>query len=593
MLAALRLRVPSLIRFRPPIPTTTSGRVVALSYLAALILFVSFISRNTSAVPYNDEYCTFRFLFGEAGTRPAEYWVQHNEHRIPLPQAVYVALVRATGYNFRAPVYFNAVVLALTTAYLLWVVRRVRGRFAVCDAFIPLTVLGLGGWENLIWGFQVQFVLSTAFVLGFLGLVVVPGFDVSVRRVATAGVLVALLPLCGANGVALVPAFSTVLFVIGVINLRRSDQSFRRPGVFALLGAAGGVALVAAYFIGLTKTAYHTPPPGWDPVIYAAVNFLGLGMGPVTHLMHEPGYARVTILGCATVGLVAATSFLLISSFRYHDRRVPALALGGLLGGMLCLAVGLAYGRAGMGNIMGASRYVTLAMPVPVTAYFAWVALSHGPGRRIVPHMLFTASVVFLVPTIRHADAIGGWHIVRMKRVEYDIKAGVPIGFLAERNKVVFPLGPDAFRSALLILKEHGARPFVDLRPDPMLTIEDIPLRVLRVESVAEEDGWLVAAGKPGAVVLALPQRRQVYAAELRYEGLALRPDGLFGAVISWEPDGATPPTRGVHFIYPLGGCSGPAASVYMNSETDAIRIELAADTRIRIHSIAILNTVP
>ena len=139
MLSVLRLRdpTPGLTALRPrlPFPKSLAGRIVLLAYVGSLALFLSFISRHVSRVPYLDEYATFRFLFGEAGSRPAEYWVQHNEHRIPLPQAVYVAVVRLSGYDFRVPVFVNAALLAFAAGYLLWVVRRVRGWFSIADAF--------------------------------------------------------------------------------------------------------------------------------------------------------------------------------------------------------------------------------------------------------------------------------------------------------------------------------------------------------------------------------------------------------------------------------------------------------------------------
>ncbi|HJZ58244.1 MAG TPA: hypothetical protein VKE74_25100, partial [Gemmataceae bacterium] len=320
-----------------------------LAYAGSLFLLLNFVGRHVSRVPYLDEYATFRFLFGEAGTRPAEYWVQHNEHRIPLPQALYVAVVRLSGYDFRTPVFVNTAMLAFVAAYLLWVVRRVRGQFSIADAFLPLTVLGLGGWENLLWGFQLQFVLSTVLLLVFLGLVLVPGFAASRRRVAAGGVIVALLPLCGANGVALVPALAGGLLFVAVRNFRSADRALRRPGLVALLSALAGIAILALYFHGLKKVGYHPPPPGPGSVAYATINFLGLSMGPVTHLMHSPGYDRVTVLGGAVLVLLAGTGGLLMRSLRDPEQRSRAIMVGCVLGGLLCLAAGLAYGRAGYG----------------------------------------------------------------------------------------------------------------------------------------------------------------------------------------------------------------------------------------------------
>ena len=44
------------------------------------------------------------------------------------------------------------------------------------------------------------------------------------------------------------------------------------------------------------------------PLILASL-LLGLGMGPVTPLLHPPGYDRITTIGAGMVALVAATGF--------------------------------------------------------------------------------------------------------------------------------------------------------------------------------------------------------------------------------------------------------------------------------------------
>lgn len=555
-------------------------------------MFVSFIARNTSRVPYNDEYATFRFLFGPHGTQPAEYWVQHNEHRIPLPQFVYVCLVRGTGYDFRAPVVFNAAVLILTAAFLLWVVHRLRGRFSAADAFIPLTVLGLGGWENLIWGFQVQFVLSTAFALGFLGLAAIPDFSNSTRRLGGASVLLAMLPLCGANGVAFVPALAAALLVIGVLNLHSLDRSKRRPGAIAILGGLVGIALLVAYFTGLKKIGYHAPPPNPESVVIGVINFLGLSLGPVAHLLHEPGYDHVTILGIVVVGIVAATGVLLMGALCEYQRRRNAIAIAGVLGGLLCLAGGLAYGRAGVGNILAPSRYVTLAMPIPVTAYFAWVAFGRGFFGRVMPFALCGLVLAFLVQNTRFAYFAGGWHIARQKQLEYDIKAGMPLSFVAERNRGVFPGEPSDFRTCLMTLCDRGVKPFANITPDPALQLEDVPVRIARTQSLQSEGGLLVADSKLGSVVFALP-RRHIYALEVTYEGSSFGTLDDFTAFVSWDPNGHTPPTRGAYLIRNRTKTGDLSVRLFVNCETDSLRIDLPPESHIRMKRISILSPLP
>ncbi|MDB5309646.1 MAG: hypothetical protein JWO38_3848 [Gemmataceae bacterium] len=594
MLALRRLLLPPPggIRPRLPLPATPAGRVVLLVYVASAALLLSFVARHVSRVPFNDEYGNFHFFFGTACWRPAMYWGQHNEHRIPLPRVVYVAAVRLTGLDFRAPVFVNAALLGFAAAYLLRVVHRVRGRFSYSDAFIPLTVLGLGGWENLIWGFQLQFVLSTTFILGFLGQVVVPGFVASTPRVAAAGVLLTLMPLCGANGVAVVPALGLYLLYVGGRNILSADRTLLRPGIVAVLGGVAGLALLAAYFHDLRKVGHHPPPPNPEAVVYAAVNFLGLGMGPVTHLLHSPGYDRVTAVGAGVLGLVAVTGVLLGRAVRGPGDRPRAVGIGCVLGGLICLAGGLAYGRAGYGNIMGASRYITLAMPIPITAYFAWVSFGQGRGGRVVPVALFAASLLFLVPNTRYAFQAGLFHAARLKKVEFEIKDGVPLGFIADGNRTIHPGPPDWFRSSLGHLRDAGVKPFAAVRPDPPLATDPVPVRVLRVEGMtAAEDGSFRVTGDLGTVVFAIPCRRHVFGLALTYEAEVEHGRALL-SMTSWDFDGHAPPRDGRGVLDQLMVTDGPVTTrIFVDREVDTLRIDIATfGTKVRIHGLAILS---
>src|SRR5262245_60670131 len=115
---------------------TLAGWVVLGTYLASLVLMIGFVARFASRVPFLDEYSNLRPLFSEPTL--ADYWRPQNEHRIPVPRLVYVVALKLTGYDFRAPLAVNVTLLAGVTAVLLASVRRLRGRFALTDAVLPL-----------------------------------------------------------------------------------------------------------------------------------------------------------------------------------------------------------------------------------------------------------------------------------------------------------------------------------------------------------------------------------------------------------------------------------------------------------------------
>jgi hypothetical protein len=92
-------------------------------------------------------------------------WAQNNEHRLPLQKAVYLILLKIGGGDFRIGALANALLLAGVCLAMVLTARRLRGgRSQLADAFFPLTLLHIGHLENLIWGWAIQFVISSILV---------------------------------------------------------------------------------------------------------------------------------------------------------------------------------------------------------------------------------------------------------------------------------------------------------------------------------------------------------------------------------------------------------------------------------------------
>lgn len=567
------------------LPATLAGRVVLAAYLASVVLLVVFVARHASRVPFFDEYGNFTHLFHDPPL--AEYWRQHNEHRIPLPRIVYVAAVKLTGHDFRAPLAVNAVLLAAVGAYLLAAVRRLRGRFAVSDAFIPLIVLGIDQWENLLWGFQLQFVLSTALVLAFLGLAVKPDWGGSARRLAVASLIALLLPLCGANGIPFGLTIGILLVSLGVRNLWRGA----RAGWVGVIGGALALGLVPLYFVGLQKvgpTATATPAA----FLVAFADLLGYGFGPASYLPHGEAYRGLTAIGVATTALLTVTGLMLAHvAVRDPRQRDRALALGALLAGVVGLAVGVAFGRAAYHGAVFAPRYITLFMPGLVIAYFAWVAVGRGRPAAWVPAGLFVAAAVAVVPNVWFTLGVAKFHSTRLKHAEFDIKSGLPVGIVADRHPFLHPAAPDGRRMWLELLRARGISPFRNMAPDPAYVAEPVPLRIGHVEGMAADGGEYRVTGEQGAIVLALPEPRHVHALRVTYtagQATGLQPR----SVVSWDRGGRVPPAPGCAVIDLIDAHPAPAPSVILiDREIDVLRIDLFhPGSRIRVHSLEVLR---
>jgi hypothetical protein len=373
-------------------------------------------------------------------------------------------------------------------------------------------------------------------------------------------------------------------------NVASGERSLFLPGVLAAAAATGGGVVTAAYFFGLGQAGHHAATGDVGAVVYGVINFLGLAAGPVAHLIHPPGYDRPTVLGGAVTALVIATLVRMLAAARDSIERPRAVLLGCLLGGFLCLTAGLAYGRAGHGNIMGPSRYVTLAMPVGVIAYLSWVVVG-GPvwGRRI-PAALAVVAVLALVPTVEYASRLAGEHTARVRKVEFEIRGGVPIGFVTDGNKYVYPDDAVDFRLWVEFLRDAGVRPFAAVAVDPALKTVEIPVAVARHEQVIEANGTFTVTGGMGTLVLALPRREHVYALALTYE--ASKSPHPFGSMVSWDREGHTPPAPGYGVLDQLAPTTHPVTTrILIDREIDTLRIDLAnPGTSIRVHGLAILS---
>ncbi|MGB8352286.1 MAG: hypothetical protein WCD79_00205 [Chthoniobacteraceae bacterium] len=130
------------------------------------------VNRYGVDFPYYDQWEGVGALFVKmnAGTLGfADFFAQHNEHRILFPLLIFYPLARLTHWNVRAELFVIWGIYVLL-AWNIW--RTMRGTgfaisrksywlfFAVCViVFSPLQ------WQNQLWGFQVGFVLPLLFMI--------------------------------------------------------------------------------------------------------------------------------------------------------------------------------------------------------------------------------------------------------------------------------------------------------------------------------------------------------------------------------------------------------------------------------------------
>lgn len=213
---------------------------VWLALTAVTLRVVAHYSDNT---PTWDEWVMVPVATGNQPVTPSWLWSQHTQHRIPLPKMLLVCSYRLSGCNFKTMAYINVLLLSGMSLALIVTASRMRGHWAVADAFFPLSFLQWAQMENLVWGFQIQFVASV--VLSCIALI-----GVLQRSPRLAAVCAFLLPLCGSNGLFMAPAILVWVFY----------EAFRQRSWFAVFLGTAGVAASALYLVGFhSGMTWHIP----------------------------------------------------------------------------------------------------------------------------------------------------------------------------------------------------------------------------------------------------------------------------------------------------------------------------------------------
>jgi hypothetical protein len=433
-----------------------------------------FVVQYGSPIFFGDDWAIAPVLTGEQPVSASWLWSQHNEHRIPIPRLILLGLYAVSNNDLRAPMFFNLVLLAALSVAMILRAATLRGRLHLTDAIFPLILLHLGQAENLIWSWQVGFVVPSVLV-GILLLIVVSGtsFRGRPRHGLVAGVCLLMLPLCGANG--LLWAFPlSVWACIATVPLLRSPQEDERSAGVAVAMLLLLTAVVSVlYLVGYQQPSSHPPPPHLIGLIKTSLVFLStlFGMvasfGIVALASSTLGALFLLLLGAGPAMALLKRSWYTEEVIGRHEW-IRAAGIVLLLSGPLLLAATVGWGRAGLGTSFGfASRYTTLVAPAFCCVYLVWILYGSQATRQKVQMALF-AFAALLVP-IHFAQGTDWAHDRRSKLASFerDLRRGLPGDILAERHAdALGGVAPAELEGHLRAMEAAGIGEFRRLRTD-------------------------------------------------------------------------------------------------------------------------------
>ena len=456
---------------------------VTLLLLAAALASVAIWGRNIGMA---EDWHMVPAMTGNEENLAGWIWSQNNEHRLPLQRVFYLGLLWLTG-DFRAGMVFSQLLLAALGITLARAAARARGCACWRDALFPLALLHLGHWENLVWGWQIQFVWSVVLTGLILALVVRkpdPGLGAGLAAI----VVLALLPLSGANGIVMAAAMSPWLAAHGFARLggaRIGPWRFAPAakhgslwvGCIFVAGAVLPFLMIGVYFIGYERPPWSPPLATPYAFLRAAKDYFALALGPGT-LRFSARLAALVLV--SFIGLGAFFALRAAIGGRPEERlRASGLVL--FIGAGLALGLVIALARGSYDYRMP-DRYALFAVLPLLGAALAWEFYAPKRlGRTMVAALAL--SLIMLLP----ANTIGGfiwrnWYVDGMRSVEADIAAGIPIPELAERHYAfLLHWNKDHLRERMYMLHAAGIGPFADaeLCAPPC----DAPLSPIDVES--------------------------------------------------------------------------------------------------------------
>jgi hypothetical protein len=521
-----------------------------------VLLDLAFVARYGADLPMWDDFDVVPVAVGEDSLTGRWLWQPHNEHRMPLPKLVLLGAYRLTGNDFRAGMVFNVVALAAAAAALTAAAHYCRGRAACSDALFPLALLNWGHHATLLLSWQAQFALSTLLACGALAMIVRTTRDLGTRRIAVTVILLALLLLCGMNGVALVPAL--LCWVAAGTGIH-----YVRTILFAAAAAALGLVAVGGIPEGGPQLAGHD----WSAVVKTAVQFSSMAFGPAAK-------AVSTYSAIAIVVLIAATAALLLTALRQPAERTRATGVLCFLAAMMSLALAVGWGRAGSITFAGfADRYVTLAVPVLCAVSFGWQLYGGAVWRRVVPTALFVVLCAAAVANSRIGLEHGRKNRATAAAFRADMLAGVPRYRLVRRYTPFLCPWQETLDTGLVLLRSHGVGDFAALADNPRF--EEMSL------AVDSGSAWPSSG-------ISLPVAREIAGVRVRYSLANLRGTAPH-LWVWWSHDGNRfdPALRAANALTTAG--RDRSSTFWIDDVVKQLRFEPEPAADMRIANVALL----
>jgi hypothetical protein len=425
-----------------------SRSLAGLLLIAAPPLLIGLlIFRDGVDVPFFDEWDGIAPLFEKMATgtlRFADFFAQHNEHRILFPRLIFFGLGRLTHWNVRAEL-FVIWFLALVCLFNIWqITRRTARKDSGFWLLFPASILLFSplGFQNFLWGFQIGFLLPIACVTACIW---------AATYVRHPFNFVFAILLCTVCTFSIASGLMSWLVTTPLLLLAQARSNSHSARKWWVIWTCAFLFEVCAYFYGYERAARH--PPIWASIRYPisaseyVLVFLGSPFTFGTNLSPLP-------LGIRMGGLL--TLLLLICAYyiwrKRSDRNLLGEGLPWLMLAMVAVssAVLTMIGRLGFGATQArVSRYITFAVLLPIALLALtpivrshWARSFSARGQLIIKVVSFALLIPFIAMAVPgFLSHLPAWPAIRQTRL-YGKALVSFINVVPEREelvKYVFP----------------------------------------------------------------------------------------------------------------------------------------------------------
>lgn len=539
------------------------GTVFVLGVWGVMLLGAAlFVAVFGAEFPISEDYGYVPAVTGEEPLTLGWLWSWVNEFRFPLTKLVLVGAFKVAGADFRAGLFLSVAVLGILALGMVVAARRLRGGTRYTDAVFPLICLNWGHHACFLWSSAFIFVFSTAVVSGLLLLIVG-------RRTVTTAAGLWLLPLCGPMALAFMPALLIWVWLAAVLEWRLGERKGRVRGALMVALTVPAMVLAALYFRGYQRPPHHSPPGGlWD-VSRTLLQYLSLGFGPAAAKLWPVSGAVVPCL------LVVAVVVLMRAWVARPEERLRALGLLAFLGGTLSLAVGLGWGRSGMGEAAGfQDRYSPLAIPTLCGIYFALELYAALAVRRFVlMGMLLLATAMLwgnAEAGLKHGEEVAAESASFRK----DIGEGLPAYVVVKRHTPFLHPSQEALERPMAMLKRAGVGAFRFLRDNPPFREVEVPLTPSEVRLLRWENGKAEVTGVDPWISFKVAKPGYVAGIRLRYSHSNRTATSAHFKVAWKRPGEAQYPAGQDYSIWALPTGKGQEVTIWTCEEVGEFRIQ-------------------